>query len=113
MSVNTNNSRVYISEIGMYSCLGDNLSESVLKLRTGFSGLVFADIQGYPTALGRVKFNEDNQSNVLKDRGLKLALNVVSQTNAASDIDPNRVAVFWGVGLAGAHCIENSFTQYQ
>ena len=112
MSIDNNNSRVYISEIGMYSCLGDNLSEAVLKLRNGYSGLVFSDIQGYPTALGRIKFNEEYENTQYKDRGLKLSLNVVSQTNAARDIDPNRVAVFWGVGLAGAHCIEKSFTQY-
>ena len=112
MSIDTNNSKVFITELGLYSCLGSDLNESVLNLRNGLSGLVFSDIQGYPTALGRVKFNEENQNIQYKDRGLKLALNVVSQTNAASDIDPNRVAVFWGVGLAGAHCIENSFTQY-
>lgn len=106
------NSRVFITEMSMYSCLGNNINESVLKLRKGYSGLVFADIQGYPTALGRVNFNDENQSNVLMDKGLKLALNVVSQTTAAVDIDPKRVAVFWGVGLAGAHCLEKSFTQY-
>ena len=42
MSIDTNNSRVYITEIGMYSCLGSDLNESVFNLRNGLSGLVFS-----------------------------------------------------------------------
>ena len=107
-----NSSRVFVTQVGIHSCLGRHFNETVSNLKNGVSGLVYEEIQGYPTAIGRIPFNIKHKNNEFKDKGLQLALNVVSQTDAASNIDSDRVGVFWGVGLASAHCLENTFTQY-
>jgi 3-oxoacyl-[acyl-carrier-protein] synthase II len=47
-----------------------------------------------------------------RDRATHLALDAVAQTTGLQAYESQRIGVFWGVGLAGAHWLESTYQQY-
>ena len=99
---------------GVTCALGRTWPVVLNALMTGQSGLAYEEIHGYPTAIGRV--HEDvlvvSGDGFELDRGVALALDCVGQLQRIPELDVQRCAVFWGVGIAGAQWLENSYEMY-
>lgn len=102
---------IAITDVGITCSLGRGLPVVMQALKSNSSGLMKEDIQGYLTAVGRVHGNldADEKFSQTRDRGTLLALDAASQTQGLFDYPSERLGVFWGVGLAGAHWIESSY----
>lgn len=110
----TRDAHIYITEVGLTCALGRGLNEVMDALQANQCGLSLHDVHGYPTAVGRVNTALDVDEPFLstRDRSTHLALDAVAQTSGLHAYDPQRIGVFWGVGLAGAHWIESTYEQY-
>lgn len=112
---------VVITGLDQVSPLGISTSDLDDAIQTGLSGISRYDlnlpgIDPASVAIGRVGLDTSKQlapSKVPMDRGTALAL-VVAQRAAAqaqllkSDVDPQRLGVYWGSGMAGAHTFDSS-----
>lgn len=111
---------VGIAGIGVVSPLGDSpaaLAEAVLASRSAVEGWVLS-LPGLDRALlpvARCGSFDDSRvrapSRLLADRGTAMALTAAAQAHAQSGLadavtDPERVGVFWGSGMAGAHTFD-------
>jgi 3-oxoacyl-(acyl-carrier-protein) synthase len=105
---------VTVVDLGVNCALGTTWQMVIESLRSGHSGLVFLDVHGYPTAVGRsMTPSPSSQDGGMElDRGVVLALDCIGQLRALPPLDPHRCAVFWGVGIAGAHRIESCYELY-
>lgn len=105
--------RVVVVGTGLTCALGRTVPAVMQALQASRSGLVFHDVHGYPTAVGRVSDSLDTGNFLLPlDRGVALALDAVSQMPEIPDAKSARAAVYWGVGIAGAQTLQSSFEQY-
>ncbi len=104
---------VVVVDMGVVCALGSTWPVVLRALRGGDSGLVYADIQGYPSAIGRVQDDVPTHSpgGQELDRSVGLALACARQLGPLPELDPRRMAVFWGVGLAGAHLLETTYAR--
>jgi 3-oxoacyl-[acyl-carrier-protein] synthase II len=119
--------RVWVTGLGALCSLGDGVDGILEALQQGKSGLVYEDIHGYSTAIGRVR--SDLKTGLLfgmdatRDRATLMALHVARQAiGAAALCDPvsskshtdfhDRWGVFWGVGSAGMQWIEQTYATY-
>jgi 3-oxoacyl-(acyl-carrier-protein) synthase len=107
-------SPVAVVDVGVICALGTTWETVLESLRAGRSGLVFQDVHGYPTAIGRATTAAPStlEGGMELDRGVDLALNCIGQLRTLPPLDPRRCAVFWGVGIAGAHWLESSYELY-
>ncbi len=102
---------VVVVDMGVVCALGSTWPGVLRALQRGDSGLVFDDLQGYPSAVGRVQEDvpQHGPNGQALDRGVGLALACAQQLQPLPALDPARMAVFWGVGLAGAHLLEHTY----
>ena len=105
---------VYITSIGITCSLGRGISQVTKAILNGESGLSPMDIHGYQTSVGFVKSNLvfDPRYSQSRDRGTHLALDSVEQIKGLEYFDKEKIGIFWGVGLAGAHWIESTYKEY-
>jgi 3-oxoacyl-[acyl-carrier-protein] synthase II len=106
--------QIFITEVGLTCSLGRGLPAVMDALQTQACGLSLLDVHGYPTAVGRVEhvLAVDEAWLATRDRTTHLALDAVAQTSGLQAYDAQRIGVFWGVGLAGAHWLESTYEQY-
>jgi 3-oxoacyl-[acyl-carrier-protein] synthase II len=106
--------QIFITEVGLTCSLGRGLPAVMDALQAQACGLSLLDVHGYPTAVGRVEhvLAVDEAWLATRDRATHLALDAVAQTSGLKAYDAQRVGVFWGVGLAGAHWLEATYQQY-
>jgi 3-oxoacyl-(acyl-carrier-protein) synthase len=106
--------RVAVLDVGISCALGRTWPAVLRALVAAQSGLAYEAIHGYPTAVGRVHGDIPStfDGGLELDRGVALALDCVGQLEFIPQLNPHRCAVFWGVGIAGAHWLENSYEQY-
>ena len=99
--------RALVTGMGALCSLGNSVPAFLQALRQRKSGLVYEDIYGYPTALGRVgpEFaTADLVGDATHDRATLMALDVAHQAMTNANMDGgqgDRAGVFWGVG----HCL--------
>lgn len=107
-------SGVSVIDAGVTSALGRTWQVVLDALKAGQSGLAYEEIHGYPTATGRVQtvIPTEFEGGLVLDRGVGLALDCIQQLQPLPQLDAKRCAVFWGVGIAGAHWLENSYEMY-
>lgn len=106
--------QIFVTEVGLTCSLGRGLPEVMDALQAQTCGLSLLDVHGYPTAVGRVEsvLAVDDAWLTTRDRSTHLALDAVAQTTGLKSYDSQRIGVFWGVGLAGAHWLESTYKQY-
>ena len=115
--------RVAVTGIGVVSPLGSDLEEFHRSLGEGRSGIrrlppeiaqgsgvqVGATVEWNPASL----FKQAETENL--DRVSQFALAAAAQAIAASGLEPgplrNRIGVYWGTGLGGAHTLDVSYRQ--
>ncbi|WP_374349753.1 beta-ketoacyl synthase [Limnohabitans sp.] len=105
---------VDVVDAGVTCSLGRTWPDVLSAIKRGQSGLVYEEIHGYPTAIGRVKddFRLEWDDGIVLDRGVALALDCVEQLRPLGRVNRSRCGVFWGVGIAGAHWLEDSYELY-
>lgn len=108
------NTAVAVMDAGVTCALGRSWTEVLSAMKLGQSGLAYEEIHGYPTATGRVNVVLPStwDNGIELDRGVALALDCIEQLKPLPDLDARRCGVFWGVGIAGAHWLENSYAMY-
>jgi 3-oxoacyl-[acyl-carrier-protein] synthase II len=114
--------RVAVTGAGVVSPLGKSLAEFHAALAEGRSGvrrLPESLAQGSGVQVGALvdwnpapRFNEAEAVNI--DRVSQFALAAATQALAASRLDPSaadrdRIGVYWGTGMGGAHTLEGAY----
>jgi 3-oxoacyl-[acyl-carrier-protein] synthase II len=115
--------RVAVTGAGVISPLGCSLEDfhrALLDARPGIRRLTPETVQGSGVQVGALTdwkptglLGEAEAANL--DRATHFALGAAAQALAASTIDvgraPERIGVYWGTGLGGAHTLENAYKQ--
>lgn len=115
--------RVAVTGAGVISPLGSGLEEfhrSLIEARPGIRRLAAETAQSSGVQVGALTdwkptalLAEAEAANL--DRATHFALGAAAQALAGSGLDvaraPERVGVYWGTGLGGAHTLENAYKQ--
>ena len=115
--------RVAVTGAGVISPLGCTLEDfhrALIDARPGIRRLTPETVQGSGVQVGALTdwtpgalLAEAEAANL--DRATHFALGAAAQALAASALDlggaPERIGVYWGTGLGGAHTLENAYKQ--